>query len=152
VVEQPTSSIAQTRTYVDAIRHNLLRQGVEPESDDWRLFLATDRDRVLEEFQEAFGDKVVWCRDARRTTVEEDRRYEALSEAQKGSEGFMVQHLVAASPANWSTRMAWEVLRDAMIMARCDTLFHVVTNVATAVAYMNPNMEMVYLDSASAGG
>ncbi len=40
--------------------------------------------------------------------------------------------------------MAREVVRDAWLMARCHMLLHVVSNVSTAVSYMNPALEMVF--------
>ena len=81
----------------------------------------------------------------RRTRIAEDDLYEQLSESDKAKEGFQVQHLVAASPDQWTTRMAWEVIRDAMLMARARVLFHVVSNVSTAVSYMNPDVELVFV-------
>ena len=44
--------------------------------------------------------------------------------------------------------MAREVVRDAWLMAKCDVLLHVVSNVSTAVSYTNPDVEMVFCSQA----
>jgi glycosyltransferase involved in cell wall biosynthesis len=144
VMEQLTGSIAQDRAYIDRIRQWLRHRGVDAANGDWKLFLATDQERVVERFRREFGDHLVCFTDVRRTRPVEDSRYESLSEAERKQEGHQVQHLVAADPRNWNIRMAWEVVRDAYVMARCHTLLHVVSNISTAVSYMNPDIELEF--------
>ena len=91
-----------------------------------------------------FGDHVAFFSDVRRTESREDGQYQSLGESDKLKEGHQVQHLAAADPASWSSRLAWEVIRDAYAMARCDALLHVVSNVSTAVSYINPRIEMIF--------
>lgn len=150
IIEQPGACIAHGKSFVDAVIDKLASSKINQASDKWGVFLATDQDRVVEQFKEAFGERVYSYSDVRRTRVSEDEYYDSLPEEEKAKEGFQVQHLVAANPENWSTRMAWEVIRDAMTMARCDVLFHVVSNVSTAVSYFNPEMELVFVDGESA--
>ena len=52
--------------------------------------------------------------------------------------------MLAADQQRWSTRLAWEVWRDAEAMAASDVLLHAVSNVATAVSFLSPGVEMVY--------
>lgn len=146
IIEQPGACIAHGQAFVDAVVNQLDALGVSRDSDDWGVFLATDQDRVVAQFEAAFGDRVSYYTDVRRTRISEDEYYDSLPEEEKAKEGFQVQHLVAANPETWSTRMAWEVIRDAMTMARCEFLFHVVSNVSTAVSYINPEMELVFVD------
>ena len=97
-------------------------------------------------FRAAFGERAVYFADARRTRADEDAAFDALDPAEQHRDGHQLQHLVAADRSGWSWRMAWEVVRDASIMARCHALLHVVSNVSTAVAYINPDIEMVFCD------
>lgn len=144
VIEQPNGVIAHSAVYVEAIFRELAKRGIDPASDGWGVFLATDQDRVVNLFRERFGDRMACFADVRRTRVEEDRLYDSLPEARKRQEGFQVQHLAAADRDSWSPRMAWEVVRDAMTIARCDVLLHVVSNVSTAASYFNPDLELVF--------
>ena len=144
VIEQPGGSIAQTQTYIDRIARELRRRGIDPTGSDWGVFLATDQGVVVNQFLDTYGDRVCWYPDVRRTTAEEHAAFEALSPEEKRLDGKQVQHLVASTPQAWSSRMAWEIIRDAVTMSRCRLMFHVVSNVSTAVSYMNPEIEMIF--------
>ena len=145
-VEQPTGQIASTERTIEAVRDAVRRRGGDPDGPGWTVFVATDQDRVLHRFREVFGNRAVFFPDARRTRADEDAAFDALSPAEQNQDGHQLQHLVAADRAGWHWRMAWEVVRDATIMARCHVLLHVVSNVSTAVSYMNPEIEMVFCD------
>lgn len=141
-MEQPGRAMASNKAYLDRVRELLHERNVHESSDEWGLFLATDQQRVVKEFQAEFGDHVAFFDDVRRTGSREDGQYQ--SESDKLKAGHQVQHLAAADPASWSSRLAWEVIRDAYAMARCDALLHVVSNVSTAVSYINPRVEMIF--------
>ena len=143
-VEQPDGRIAGTEAFIERVRDELRRRRVDPASDAWVVFVATDQDRVLHRFRDAFGERAVSYPDARRTRSAEDAAFDALGPAERNRDGHQLQHLVAADPAGWSWRMAWEVVRDAYTMASCQALLHVVSNVSTAVAYINPEIEMLF--------
>lgn len=145
MIEQPGMCIAHGQAFIDAILGQLSKRGLSMDEDDWGVFLATDQDRVVAQFREAFGDRICCFDDVRRTRISEDELYDSLSGDDKAKEGFQVQHLVAASPDQWSTRMAWEVIRDATMMSHARMLFHVVSNVSTAVSYMNPDVELIFI-------
>lgn len=145
IIEQRAEEMVSYAAYFDHIHRYLTAQSIDPRSDSWRLFLGTDQRATVQAFEAEFGDHVVTFPEARRTTDVEDERYVATVGDDKGMQGFQVQQLVASSPESWSTDMARDILRDAASMARAEALFHVVSNVATAVSYMNPNIEMRYL-------
>jgi glycosyltransferase involved in cell wall biosynthesis len=145
MIEQPGMCIAHGQAFIDAILGQLAKRGLSMDGDNWGIFLATDQDRVVAQFKHAFGDRVCCFDDVRRTRISEDELYDSLSTDDKAKEGFQVQHLVAASPDQWSTRMAWEVIRDATMMSHANVLFHVVSNVSTAVSYMNPDVELSFI-------
>ncbi len=141
-VEQPGAVIAREDVYLRRIEAELTRRGVA--ADPWTVFLATDQDRVVDRFKAAFGDRVAYQSGVRRTRAAEDAAFERLSDVEKGREGHQLQHLVAANRAKWSVDMAREVIRDAWLMAQSNVLLHVVSNVSTAVAYINPDVEMLF--------
>ncbi len=141
-IEQPGAVIAREDAYLRRIEAELARRSLG--SDCWTVFLATDQDRVVERFKSAFGDRVAYLSDVRRTRAAEDQAFERLPAAEKGRDGHQLQHLVAADRASWSVDMAREVIRDAWLMARSNVLLHVVSNVSTAVAYLNPSVEMLF--------
>jgi glycosyltransferase involved in cell wall biosynthesis len=143
-VEQPGQAMAQVRSYVDAVYEQLDRRGVDRSSPEWGVFLATDQDRVVKVFREEFEDRLSYYPDVRRTSLDEDAAYDALDESNKIQEGHQVQHLVAADSSGWNVRMAEEVIRDMVTMSRCSVLLHVVSNVSTAAAFFNPQLELVF--------
>ncbi len=143
-IEQPGRVIAHTEAYIDRVAAELRRRGIDPAGGGWGVFLATDQERVVRRFRDAYGDRVSCFADVRRTVAAEDAAYEALSAEERTRDGHQLQHLVASAPAAWSSRMAWEIVRDVLAMARCRALLHVVSNVSTAVAYINPDIELVF--------
>ena len=140
--EQPGAVIAHQDAYIRRIYAELARRGLG--SDGWTVFLATDQDRVVNRFKAEFGERLAWLHDVRRTSDQEDQVFDQLSPGERNVDGYQLQHVVARDPANWSTNMAREVVRDAWLMARCNMLLHVVSNVSTAVSYLNPAVEMVF--------
>ena len=144
VIEQPSRAVAATDSYIELIDEGVQKHGFRSDADDWGVFLATDQDRVIDQFADRYGDRLFSFGDVRRTSEAEDALFDRLAPGEKAREGHQVQHIVASDPSSWSVRMAWEVVRDAMVLARCDLLVHVVSNVATAVSYLNPQTEMVF--------
>lgn len=141
-VEQPNKIIAHADLYIQRIYDIAEEQKLK--SGAWRVFLATDQDRVVDRFRSEFKDQLCLWPDARRTTVHEDAVFDTLTPEQKNQDGFQLQHLVASSQRDWSINMAREVIRDAYLMSACNTLLHVVSNVSTAVSYLNPRCKMVF--------
>lgn len=143
-VEQPNAVIAHADEYIARLKDLAIRKGYRENSDRWRIFLATDQDRVVKRFTSEFGDRLIIWKDARRTTDAEDSEFDSLTQSEKNVDGYQLQHIVARDQKNWSLDMAREVIRDTHLMASCESLFHVVSNVSTAVAYINPDCEMIY--------
>lgn len=141
-VEQPGAVIAHAEHYINALNALASERGLSRRKDNWRIFLATDQDRVLDRFREEYGDRVVYLEGLRRTTDKEDSEFDSLED--KNVDGYQLQHLVARDMSNWSVDMAREVIKDAYLMAKCSTLHHVVSNVSTAVSYINPDVNMYY--------
>lgn len=124
-IRNPKQAIEQVRgkafaadNYISAIRQ---AYGAAPPI----IFVATDMEVLLFQMQDAFGAKVVFQRDAIRTPI--------------GEEG----EVHAAKTPN--PQLGSDVVTDAMILARCSEMFHVISNVALAVAYMNPKLKLRYI-------
>jgi glycosyltransferase involved in cell wall biosynthesis len=145
-VEQPDGRIASRHEYVEEVRAALTRKGIREGSDDWGVFLATDQDRVVGLFEEEFGDHLIRFGDVARIDQATDAAFDQLDAAEQHASGHQVQHLLASNRDLWSTRLAWEVWRDAEAMAASDVLIHAVSNVATAVSYLGPDVEMIYCE------
>jgi glycosyltransferase involved in cell wall biosynthesis len=141
--EQPGLVMAHAQTYIDRILSELGHRGIDPAGTGWGIFLATDQEGVVRQFEDAFRERVCYFSDVRRTTAAEEGAYDALSPEINIRDGQQLQHIVASSPDTWSSRMAWEVIRDALAMSHCRALLHVVSNISTAVSYMNPNVELL---------
>jgi hypothetical protein len=92
---------------------------------DALVVLATDVQEAVDGFRNAFGERL------------------------------LVQEGVARAPAG-ATQYEWDApagiemgeraLIDALLLARCDVLVHTTSNLATAVGYINPRLEMVYCE------
>ena len=99
-----------------------------PGDRSWRVFLATDNQAAVSAFEGAFGDRLV--------VQPGVSRAEGRSETQF--------HHGHSDP---STALGEEVLVDCLLLARCDALLHVTTNIATAVGYINPDLKMIYCEA-----
>jgi hypothetical protein len=140
VIEQPSGQIAREKSYFDLIEQTLQNRSISLESDDWRLFLATDQMEVVKTFSDRFGTNVVTFNDVLRSGGESSvDSIEIHSETQ-------IHHQFAANQANWNSQLGVEVVRDCLTLAKADVFLHVVSNVATAVSYMNPATEMIFVD------
>lgn len=141
-VEQPDGTIADRHTYVDLVRRAVAERGIREASEDWAVFLATEQDRVVQLFHEEFGDHVIQFADVQRIPSETDTQFDELEDHEKIADGHQLQHIMATDTSLWNPRLAWEVIRDARVMASADVLFHAVSNVATAVSFMNHRVDM----------
>jgi hypothetical protein len=89
------------------------------------VVLATDVHEAVESFRAAFGDRLVVQPGVAR----------AHAAGHQGNRD--VQPSVA---------LGEQALIDALLLARCEAMLHTVSNLATAVGYMNPLLRMVYCE------
>jgi hypothetical protein len=99
-----------------------------PADRPWVVFLASDYEPAVTVFQDAFGDRLLLQPDVRRS--------------RSRAEGNI--HHANGAP---SLALGQEVLVDCLLLARCDLLLHVTSNVATAAGCINPAMRMVYCET-----
>lgn len=138
IIEQPGERIAAEQHYFDALELRLSELGLEVASEEWQLFLATDQDVVVRNFRERYGENVVTFNDTLRSGSKSDTHGVFVDNRQ-------VHHQIASNPERWTPQLGVEVIRDALGLAAAQTFLHVTSNVATAVSFMNPSLEMRYI-------
>ena len=130
--------------YEKKIREILRSESIDPDSDSWRLFIASDNIQSIEHFKNIFKNHVVY-QDMRRLTEEDDQEYQrAARKAGKNIEGFGLQHRAAHDETKWTIQNAHEILFDVAIMAKGYYFIFVNSNIATMVSYLNPELKMIY--------
>jgi hypothetical protein len=145
-MEQPNGRMAGTDIYAAHVRSILKARGISESSDGWELFLATDNERAIRSFTELFGDHVRFVSETERVSESHLQAYDRLEGKSALAEGHQIQHINASDPQNWNHLKAFEVWRDAELLAASNVMLHAVSNVATAAAFINPRVEMVYCD------
>jgi hypothetical protein len=120
-VECP-SPIPPPEVFVERVRALL------PAGRDAAIFLATDFEPAVAVFQVAFGDALVL--------------QPAVSRADAGAVDQM--HHITVDP---SLKLGEQVLVDCLLLARCQVLLHVTSNVATTAGYINPRLRLVYCET-----
>ncbi len=89
------------------------------------IFLATDSDDVIQAMHDEFGPAVVYQTDVLRTPAGEDEQLHFFRQG--------------------DVRFGQDVLTDGLLLAACDRLIHVTSNVATAVPLFNPDLDLHYI-------
>jgi hypothetical protein len=143
-IEQPGSRMPTVELFCEKIHSLMAEKSLTARNT--RLFLATDQDTVVDHITREFGGMVVFSPESSRTTQANDKYFNSLSIEEKMREGFQIQHLTAADPNKWSTKMAEEVIVDTYLLAKGDYFIHVTSNIATAVAFINPRIQMHYCE------
>ncbi|MGA7181524.1 MAG: glycosyltransferase [Thiobacillaceae bacterium] len=143
-IEQPGARMPTVDLFCDFIREIQAREGLTELNS--RIFLATDQGSVVEQLRQQFGEMVIFSADAARTTKADDEHFENLSAKQQMREGFQIQHLTAADPSRWTTKMAEDVIVDTYLLAKGHHFIHVTSNIATTVSFINPNINMIYCE------
>jgi hypothetical protein len=91
-----------------------------------RVFIATDHVEAVEQFREAFGPRLALQEGVHRSASDRQAHYDVVSP---------------------SSRLAVEVLTDALLLSRCAVLVHQVSNLATTVGFLNPDLKMRYCET-----
>lgn len=140
-MEQPNSEIPLANDFI-RVAKDLIKSRSSDTSKTY-IFLATDQESVAEEFRSFFGNMLLLFGEVTRVTKKQTSEYESLSAQDQLMVGHQVQHIAAKNQERWSSNLATEIIRDAWGLARSDILVHSVSNVATAVTYINPNLESI---------
>ena len=144
VIEQHNSSLAGLNDYIAIIEKILVEKKLL--NSDFVIFVASDQDSVIKFFTDKYGKNVTYMKNITRLSVADDKRFSLLDSTEKFQVGHQVQHIAAKNRDMRGVHMAEEVIIDANIVSACDVFIHVTSNVATAVSYMNPSLEMIYCE------
>lgn len=142
-IEQPDAALSHIDQFAREIEAFIAAKRITKP----KIFLATDQDSTIATMRARFGDALFCDPDVKRTTQEDDQRFASLSKSEQMREGHQIQHLTAANPLSWSSAMAAEVISDCYSLAACDALFHIVSNISTAASYINPNVELRFVNA-----
>jgi hypothetical protein len=92
------------------------------------VYLATDSQDAVDRFQQKFDEKLLVYPSKNRTTASSQLQSHERVQART---------------------LAEEVLFDCFMLSRCSAVLHVVSNITTAVGYINPTVPMIYYDGMS---
>jgi len=120
--EQPDGQMPPLEHYMAEITHIIFSK-----KDEVKIFLATDVEEYVARFRNVFGEKVITQTDVIR-----------LQEPPINPEN---QIIYQYDP---NLKLAEDVLKDCLLLAKCNVLIHRVSNIATAVGYINPSISMIY--------
>ncbi len=120
--EQPDSQMPPLEHYMAEITNI-----ISSKESEAKIFLATDVEEYVERFKNVFGEKVITLTDVTR-----------LQESPGNPEDPLIY------PFDPDLKLAEDVLKDCLLLAKCDVLIHRVSNIATAVGYINPSISMIY--------
>jgi glycosyltransferase involved in cell wall biosynthesis len=138
-IEQPDGALADVDDFIRVASDWLGRES------SGRILLASDQERVVSRFRSEFADRML-VRDAvARTSEQHDEAFEKLATTAQMTIGHQIQHLKAERPDLWSSKLAEEVVIDALFLATGDILVHSTSNVATAVSMLNPTSSMFHI-------
>lgn len=144
-IEQPGQSIPLSEDFIRVCEKRIEIEQQRNPGRDCRVFLATDQEAVTKAFRRAFGDALLMLPNVQRVSEQDDEFFKQASAGEMLKQGHQVQHLAAADKNRWSMELAEEVMADAWGLSRAEEFFHTVSNVATAVAMINPKVRMLSL-------
>jgi len=117
---------------------------------DSRIFLATDSNFGIYAFKEKYGDKVVHIEDIERLSMPEFLQWcFSLAEGKADTVGFIngkgyeLQHKRVKEPDN--KKLTVDLLTEVLCLSKCNSLVHTTSNVALAISYINPELELISL-------
>ena len=117
-------SVEQINKYVYGVPHFVAAIRQQYGQRVPAIFLATDQEDVIQEMRDEFGAAVVFQENVQRVAGGDA---EQLHFDRKGA-----------------VELGADILSDALLLASCKRLIHVTSNVASAVGFINPQIEMRY--------
>lgn len=120
------------------------------ENPNTQIFLATDSNFGLYAFKEKYGNKIKYINDVERLSMTEFLHWcFSLADGKADDVGFIngtgyeLHHKRVKEPDN--RKLTIDLLTEVLCLSKCDYLVHTTSNVALAISYMNPNLELVSL-------
>jgi hypothetical protein len=120
--EQPDGQMPPLEHYMSEIKRIIFSK-----KEEVKIFLATDVEEYVERFKNVFGEIVITQTDVTR-----------LQELPSNPDDEIIYQY------DPNLKLGEDVLKDCLLLAKCEVLIHRVSNVATAVGYINPSVSMIY--------
>lgn len=116
---------------------------------DAKIFLASDNDLGIIVFKDRYKEKIIYNQDVKRTSVDNILEWSFASLDAKSDKLGFINNVGYQShyDAEQSIKMGKDVLIDALCLSKCRWLVHAVSNITFAVSYINPNIELLYVNS-----
>ena len=118
---------------------------------DSKIFLATDTELAIAAFVFKYGDRILYNKDCKRTSVDNILSWAFASHNNKpdalgfvNNVGYQI-HNDSCTDKNFSTELGKDVLVDAICISECQYFIHATSNVSLFVSYLNPNINMIFL-------
>ena len=123
----------------------LKKENLDTESDNYRLFIASDNEDAINYFSKKYPKHCIYQKQVKRLTSEEEKEYKREKEKNKKDiPGFELQERNAQSDGLRNMSFGIDIITDAWLLAKGDVFLFVNSNVSTAVSYLNPDIKMVY--------
>lgn len=133
--------------YNDEILKILKNNSIDVFDQNWVLYIATDNDIALDYFIKRYPNNILYSNDISRLTREEEMEYEKdKMEAGRYLIGYELQQRRSVKDSLRNIKLAEEILFDMQILSKMDYFIFQNSNVPMAVSYMNPKLNMIYLD------
>jgi hypothetical protein len=116
---------------IDEVVGTVERLGQAHPADKLLIYLATDENECVDKFQDRFGRQVIFRPDAQRVSLQDGIE---VHRQEWGKVGL---------------KEACDVLIDALLLAQCDEVLHLSSNVSTCVGFLNVCTKMTHFDDAS---
>lgn len=142
-MEQPDRKMASSEDFIRLSYELIDEEDLRNPGRKIRIFLASDQEKVITEFTKEFGNSLLTISNVSRVDAGETEKYDKLDSDARLKEGHQIQHLKASNESSWNLNMAEDVIADAWGLSKCHTLVHTVSNVATAVSFINPKLRCV---------
>lgn len=120
---------------------------------DAQILLATDNELGLMAFTFKYGSRVKYMKDVKRVPVDNILEWAFAKCTKEGKsdamdfvdgKGYQLHYVECEKPAGKSgVKLGEDVLCEALCLARCKWFIHSISNIALAVSYMNPHVEML---------
>lgn len=120
------------------------------EKPDSQIFLATDSNFGIYAFKEKYGEKIIFIPDVERLSMPEFLHWcFSLADGKAdhvgfiNGKGFELHHKRVNIQDNY--KLTIDLLCEVLCLSKCDYLIHTTSNVALAISYMNPDLELISL-------
>lgn len=144
----PSHFIESGKVYLDQYYSKI--DEVLSKDPETQIFLATDSNFGLYAFMEKYGDKVKYINDVERLSMTEFLHWcFSLADGKADEVGFIngtgyeLHHKRVKEPDN--KKLTIDLLTEVLCLSKCDYLVHTTSNVALAISYINPDLELISL-------